>query len=56
MSREEALAALADLRTKKSRDCEHQHIVADEILCDLLRTLGYEDVVAEWEKIEKWYA
>jgi hypothetical protein len=25
-------------------------------LCRLLTELGYADVVAEWEKVDKWYA
>jgi len=37
-------------------DPEATHAAADAVLCDLLRALGYEDVVGEWEKIEKWYA
>lgn len=39
-----------------SGDNEAAHNEADAILCDLLTELGYADVVAEWEKIEKWYA
>jgi hypothetical protein len=31
------------------------HAKADEILCDLLRSLGYEDVVQAYEKVEKLY-
>lgn len=32
------------------------HVNADDILCDLLKLLGYEDVVVEYNKIGKWYA
>ena len=35
---------------------ERAHEAADEALCDLLRTLGYSDVVAEWTKVPKWYS
>jgi len=38
------------------QDEEQSHMVADDILCRLLCTLGYEDVVREYEKIDKWYA
>lgn len=39
-----------------SKDQELGHLEADEILCDLLRGLGYDAVVDEWKKIKKWYA
>lgn len=37
-------------------DPEAAHPLADEVLCDLLESLGYGDVVAAWRKIDKWYA
>lgn len=37
-------------------DKEAAHSQADKILCDLLNSLGYDDVVKEFEKLEKWYA
>ncbi len=37
-------------------DFELVHIEADELLCELLTELGYEDVVNEYKKIGKWYA
>lgn len=40
----------------KSDDTEATHVEADRILCELLISLGYSDVVAEYNKIEKWYA
>lgn len=36
------------------RDGEGAHYDADEVLCDLLISLGYQDVVDEWNKVEKW--
>lgn len=53
VTREQALAALAEC-TKD--DPEHGHQAADTVLCDLLESLGYGDVVSAWGKIEKWYA
>jgi hypothetical protein len=41
---------------QNSKDYEQAHVEADKILCDLLRELGYGDVVDEWEKVEKHYA
>jgi hypothetical protein len=37
-------------------DTEADHIGADGVLCQLLETLGFGDVVAEYEKVPKWYA
>lgn len=53
MDREEALAKLAECRRY---DTEGGHSVADEVLCDLLRSLGYDDVVDAWDRLPKWYA
>lgn len=52
MSREEALVAL---ESASKLDTEEAHISADEVLCDLLKTLGYADVVNAWDKIDKSY-
>lgn len=54
MTREQAIAELKNCQ--EPGDTEAAHSVADEILCKLLRSLGYRDVVDEWEKVEKWYA
>ncbi len=54
MTRDEAIAKLKALQGRG--DTEAQHGDADEVLCDLLKTLGYADVVAEWEEVPKWYA
>ena len=37
-------------------DEEAAHIQADDVLCDILNQLGFEDVVEEYRKIPKWYA
>ena len=41
---------------QQNGDLESAHGTADQVLCDLLTELGYGDVVAEYDKIEKWYA
>ena len=55
MTPEEALAEL-----KKIADCagdtERDHSEADEVLCALLRFYGQEEVVKEFEALDKWYA
>lgn len=54
MIREQAIANLQDLIN--SGDTEIAHSNADDILCQLLISLGYQDVVDAWNKIDKWYA
>jgi hypothetical protein len=49
-------AAITELkRLQDNGDTEEDHINADRILCDLLGYLGCQDVVDEYEKIEKWF-
>lgn len=50
----EAAARLRQLQ--KPRDVELAHYEADKVLCELLRSLNFDDVVDEWEKVDKWYA
>ncbi len=54
MDRAEALKMLVE--KQDDNDQEMAHVEADNVLCKLLGTLGYEDVVAEYNKIAKWYA
>ena len=54
MSRDKALIKLRKLQ--KSEDIETAHCDADHILCDLLETLGFKDVVQEYHKVKKWYS
>ena len=54
MTREQAIEQLQALQ--EGRDIEVEHDVADETLCKLLISLGYQDVVDEWSKVKKWYA
>ena len=37
-------------------DTEANHGNADDILCEFLKGLGYENIVDEYNKIDKWYA
>ena len=34
----------------------HAHITADNLMCQLLRTLGYSEGVEIFENMEKWYS
>ena len=37
-------------------DAEVAHINADEVLLKLLEDIGFSAVVAEWQKVKKWYS
>jgi hypothetical protein len=37
-------------------DFEAAHSRADDILCAVLDTLGYDDIVMEWSEVGKYYA
>ena len=39
-----------------SDDTEIAHARADEILCNFLIDLGYQNIVDEYEKVDKWYS
>jgi hypothetical protein len=58
MTKNEAIEALkACQKEAVDGDPEDAHSLADGVLCSLLRALGHEDVVKEWEAIKpKWYA
>ena len=44
------------LKSDPDYDEELAHPDADAVLCDLLKELGFEDVVELYEKVPKWYA
>lgn len=56
-TREIAERVLARLRELKDEgDWEAGHIEADGLLCEMLTALGYEDIVAAFNDLGKWYA
>lgn len=40
----------------RSYDEEDQHIDADELMCNVLRSLGYGDGIDIFDSMHKWYA
>ena len=54
MTREGAIRGLKE--AQENGDYEGAHMVTDDILCEFLESLGYEDIVAEWVLVGKWYA
>jgi len=39
-----------------NNDIELAHVEADDILCDVLTKLGYEELVDVYKNVKKWYA
>ena len=56
MTREEAIKELKETQ-ESNCDPEGAHGYADSVLCSLLTSLGYEDVIEAWDAVQpKWYA
>lgn len=45
------MQAIADIR-----DAEEGHIEADDLMCELLKDLGYGEGVDIFEEMDRWYA
>lgn len=57
MNEQELSNYITQLRElQSSDDIETAHVLADNILCEILETLGYDGIVNEYTKIDKWYA
>jgi hypothetical protein len=54
MTPEEAIKKLKKLQESEDPECAHS--AADGVLCKLLVSLGYKNVVKEYDEVEKWYA
>lgn len=39
-----------------NKDTESRHIAEDDILCELLSELGFNEIVELYDKTLKWYA
>ena len=49
--------ALAELQGYADEgDTERFHALADTVLIEVLKLDGRHDIVAAWEKLDKWYA
>ena len=58
MNKQELKDKYINLMEKQTKgwDKEVEHVNADDLLCDLLEELGFEEVVEVYNKVEKWYA
>ena len=52
----EFLVKMCEAKYKNGGDEEYAHIDMDEIMCETLRSLGYEAGVAVFENTAKWYS
>lgn len=41
---------------KNNYDVEAAHVEADRILCDLLKELGYIEIIKSYENVERWHS
>lgn len=48
--------AVKQMKRCNDDDTETAHIKADDILCELLKDLGFNDLVDEYNNISKWYS
>ncbi len=53
ITKEEVIKELREC-TGENKDGEHMY--ADSLLCQFLVTLGYSDIVEEFQRLDKWYA
>lgn len=57
ISKEDEIKYLNQLQSLQTlRDTEVAHSEADDILCEILTEMGYNDIVKAYETINKWYA
>jgi hypothetical protein len=53
---DEFYARMTELQRDKGGDLEAWHSLADNLMCDLLRQLGYDRGVDVYMASERWYA
>ena len=44
------------IRIRQDSTPEYNHIDADELMCELLESLGYREGVRYFKEMEKWYS
>ena len=50
------LGELKALAKKPMADFEADHVRADELMIQLVKHLGYQDIAEAYSKVGKWYA
>ena len=54
MTKDEIKARMAEIENRKY-DTDGHHEVAEELLCVVLTQEGYNDLVAWFKSLDKWY-
>jgi hypothetical protein len=53
---DEAKKRMRKIALNSLGDPEMAHLRADKLLCEVLQSLGYGDLVAAFVNVKKWYA
>jgi len=56
ITKEEAVKLLNELIKEQEDNTESLHYRADILLCKILKSLGYNELVELYESFEKWYS
>ncbi len=57
MDRNKAIEKLRECQNSGDTECAQLRFgEADDIICELLTSLGYQDVVKEYDLVDKWFA
>jgi hypothetical protein len=56
MTPEEFKDKMKEIYNNDGGDHERSHSVADDLMCEVLSSLGYDDGVQIYAKLERWYA
>jgi len=54
MTPEQARDKIKEIIATKDEETGHQE--ADWLMCEILESLGYAEMVSEFNKMDKWYA
>ena len=56
MTPEQFREAMKEIDAKYGADTEGAHALADDLICKVLRELGYGEGIDAFEAMHKWYA
>ena len=56
MTPEEFADRMRQIAEDTWNDAEGRHAMADELMCELLEALGYEEGIEIFDDMEKWYS
>ena len=56
MSPEEFADRMRQIAEGTWNDTEGRHEMADELMCELLEAMGYEEGIEIFDDMEKWYS